>query len=182
MPNLLLSPSPYHILLYGTLLGTEIFQSFIAGIVSFRALPRPAFATLQSALFPVYFGMQSALPILLALTLPEERTGIGRIPGGLSGVLNKDNRYRVLTPLVVVCATGVTNMVWLEPMTTKTMRSRKSQEVRDGKKAYDEGPHSSQMEKLNRRFAWLHGMSSAINVVGCVATVFYGFHLGGRMD
>jgi hypothetical protein len=182
MPSILLSPSPYHVLLYGTLLGTEIFQSFIAGIVSFRALPRPAFATLQSALFPIYFSMQSVLPVLLAVTLPEMRTAIGRIPAGIPGVLHKDNRWRVLTPFVTIFVTGLVNRFYLEPLTTKTMRSRKSQEVRDGKKAYDEGPHSEEMQRLNKRFGILHGASSLINVVGCVATVVYGFYLGDRME
>jgi hypothetical protein len=34
---------------YGVLLGSEFFQSFAAGIIAYRALPRAQFATLQQA-------------------------------------------------------------------------------------------------------------------------------------
>jgi hypothetical protein len=62
------------------------------------------------------------------------------------------------------------------------MRERKHQETRDGKKYWDEGPKSKEMEGLNKRFMWLHGLSSGINLVGFFATIAYGFYLGGRMS
>jgi hypothetical protein len=65
----LLSPTPYHVLAQGTLIGTDVFQSFIAGTAAYRILPRPQFSTLQSALFQTYF-MQTALPLILAFTFP----------------------------------------------------------------------------------------------------------------
>lgn len=61
------------------------------------------------------------------------------------------------------------------------MRERKHQETRDGKRSYDEGPHSKEMQVLNRRFMVLHGWSSGVNLVGLCATVAYGFYLGGRL-
>ncbi len=183
MPNasILVSAAPYHILSYGTLLGTEVFQSFIAGIVSFRALPRAQFATLQTALFPVYFSMQSALPVLMALTYPAERTAIGTIPSGMSGVFHEQNRLHVLTPLAIILVTALANKLYIQPETVKCMRERKHQETRDGKKSYDPPPHSDPMQALNKKFMYLHSSSALVNIFGCIATVWYGFTLAERM-
>ena len=59
-----------HFLLYSTLLGTELYQTFILTKVTFQALPRPAFITLQKRLFPVYFRIQTFLLVLTAVTFP----------------------------------------------------------------------------------------------------------------
>ena len=125
--------------------------------------------------------MQTALPAILALTLPAERTAIGSVAGGLPGVLDPINRINVLTPLAIIFLTSAANCFYLGPVTTKTMRERKHQETRDGKQSYDPGPHSKEMERLNRRFGVLHGMSASLNVVGGLATMWYGFYLGGRL-
>ena len=191
----LTSPASYHILAYGTLLGTEVFQSFIAGVQSYRVLPRPQFSALQSALFPIYFSMQTALPVALALTFPGSTHGtqispttsttswaVSHTPGGLVGVLEPMNRLAVLAPLATIFVTSLVNLVYIGPTTTKVMRDRKHQETRDGKKSYDNPPHTAEMQELNRRFATMHGVSSLLNMVGCVATVWYGFYLAGRIN
>jgi Domain of unknown function (DUF4149) len=144
--GLLLSLTPYYILSYGTLLGTEVFQSFIAGVQAYRVLPRPQFSTLQSAIFPIYFSMQTALPILLALTFPGSAHGtqissttsttswgVSRTVGGLAGVFEPMNRWAVLTPLATIFVTSLVNLVYVGPTTIKVMRDRKHQETRDGK-------------------------------------------------
>ena len=77
--------------------------------------------------------------------------------------------------------TAAANLVWAGPVTTSVMRERKHQETRDGKKSYDAGPHSAEMQKLNRRFGRMHGVSSALNMVGLGAMVGYGFVLGERL-
>jgi hypothetical protein len=180
--SIFVSAAPYHILSYGTLLGVEIWQSFVGGIVSFRALPRAQFATLQTALFPIYFNMQAALPIIMALTYPAERTTIGTIPSGFAGVLHAQNRLHVLTPLAIVFVTAVVNRLYIQPATVKCMRERKHQETRDGKKSYDPAPHSEAMRALNKKFGILHGASSGVNVLACIASVWYGFTLADRMN
>ena len=166
---------------YGTLLGTEVFQSFIARVTAYKVLPRPQFATLQSALFPIYFSMQTALPVVLALTFPGERTAIGRVQSSISGVLEPSSRLHVLTPLAIMFLTGLANMVYIGPKTTQIMRERKHQETRDGKKSYDAGEQSEAMQALNRQFGILHGTSSLVNMVGCFATLWYGFYLAERI-
>ncbi|KIW91050.1 uncharacterized protein Z519_07944 [Cladophialophora bantiana CBS 173.52] len=175
------SAAPYHIISYGVLLGTTTFQSFVGGIVAFKSLPRPQFATLQQATFPIYFAMQSALPMVLALTFPAERTAIGTRPAGVKGVLHPENRLHVFTPLVAMLISGLVNMAYLGPATTKCMRDRKHQETRDGKKSYDPPPHSKEMQALNKRFEMLHGTSSLVNLMSWVGMIWYGFYLGDRI-
>lgn len=112
---------------YGTLLGSQVFQSFIGGIVAYRALPRPQFSSLQQAIFPIYFSMQTALPVILALTYPGERTAMAFRASSLSGVLEKQNILHVLTPLVAMFVTSLANLVAVGPATTRIMKERKHQ-------------------------------------------------------
>ncbi|OOQ83060.1 hypothetical protein PEBR_38474 [Penicillium brasilianum] len=167
-------PRPYHILSYGTLLGS---QSFVGGIVAFRALPRPQFATLQTAIFPVYFSMQTALPVVVALTASRGGQALG-----LSGLAAPENRYNTLLPLATVAITGLINMFVLRPLTVKTMRERKHQETRDGKKSYDAPPHSKEMVALNKKFGRIHGLSSLVNLVSLIATVWYGAVMSKKLE
>ncbi|TKA65169.1 hypothetical protein B0A49_02721 [Cryomyces minteri] len=180
-PSAFTDPRSYHVLTYGTLLGSQIFQSFVNGIVAYRSLPRPQFATLQTALFPIYFSMQTALPVVLALTYPGASTLRGMVTSGLGGVLDESNRWNVLLPLVVMAGTSVANLVAVGPATTRIMRERKHQETRDGKKSYDPAPHSKEMEQLNQRFGIMHGVSSLLNMAGLLATMWYGVVLAERL-
>ncbi|KAF2503181.1 hypothetical protein BU16DRAFT_449306 [Lophium mytilinum] len=164
----LTKPEPYHLLSYGTLLGSTLFQSFVGGIIAFRVLPRPQFSVLQSHIFPVYFTMQTALPVALALTY-----------SGGPKVLAQQTLPASLIGTMIV--TGVINWVWIGPATTQCMKERKHQETRDGKKSYDAGPHSTEMQQLNKRFGTLHGVSSLLNLFAFISTIWYGFVLGERL-
>ena len=55
-------------------------------------------------------------------------------------------------------------------------------ETRDGKKSYDPAPHSKEMQKLNRAFGRMHGISSLVNLVGFVTTAWYGISLAERLQ
>lgn len=175
------SPATYHLLRYpfshhqtthtnlysyGTLLGSTIFQSFIGGITAYRALPRAQFSSLQKAIFPPYFVLQTAAPVALFLTYPRSLLH--------PASTDKPNLYLIGT----MFATALLNLVYVGPQTTEVMRLRKHQETRDGKKSWDEGPHSEEMRELNRRFGVLHGVSSLVNLVGLGAMVWYGAVLG----
>ena len=126
--------------------------------------------------------MQTALPVVMALTFPSERTAISTRPGSLSGVLDESNRSHVLTPIAIMFVTSLVNLAYLGPATTKCMRERKHQETRDGKKSYDKGPHSQEMQMLNKKFEYLHGASTLVNLAGWFAMLWYGFYLGDRLD
>ncbi|KAL3423671.1 mitochondrial outer membrane protein [Phlyctema vagabunda] len=181
MPDLsiLKSPAPYHILAYGTLLGTQFFQTFVGGITAFRALPRPQFASLQQKIFPIYFGIQTVLPAVVALTCPGSLL-TGK-PAGISGTIAEGNTWSVLVPVATIFVTSLVNMAVVGPATTSIMRERKHQETRDGKKSYDPAPHSKEMIKLNKRFGAMHGVSSLLNLAGFIATVWYGVSLSERI-
>ncbi|KAI4285617.1 MAG: hypothetical protein L6R38_000519 [Xanthoria sp. 2 TBL-2021] len=190
MPDLSIlgSLAPYHILTYGTLLGSSIFQSFIGGVVAFKSLPRAQFATLQTAIFPIYFSLQSACPVLLALTYPGSSStknpllGGSTSPSGYKGFLAQENRWSVAGPIAAILAANVLNLVWAGPRTNEIMRLRKHQETRDGKKAYDAPPHSKAMQKFNKDFSRMHGVSASLNLAALAMTVFYGVVLAERIQ
>ncbi|KAF2713048.1 hypothetical protein K504DRAFT_371240, partial [Pleomassaria siparia CBS 279.74] len=159
---------------YGTLLGSTLFQSFIGGIIAFRVLPRPQFSTLQKNTFPVYFALQTITPLLMMLTYPS--------PTGYASLVPSSKQYPTdklaLYLLTSIFATGIVNWVYVGPQTTQVMQLRKHQETRDGKKSYDKGPHTKEMEALNRQFGMLHGVSSLVNLGGFIAMLWYGVLLG----
>ncbi|KAL9019600.1 MAG: hypothetical protein Q9185_003142 [Variospora sp. 1 TL-2023] len=202
MPELSIlgSLAPYHIITYGTLLGSSVFevfpqslknhnttyhrvQSFIGGPVAFKALPRAQFASLQSAIFPIYFSLETVLPVLLAWTYPAAKslTGISS-QSGFSGVFAKHNRLDVLAPIATTFAIHFANLAYIGPQTTKIMKLRKHQETRDGKKSHDPAPHSPEMQKLNRKFGIMHSVSASLNLVALAATVWYGVVLAERLQ
>lgn len=61
------------------------------------------------------------------------------------------------------------------------MKERKQQETRDGKRCHDPGPHSKEMERLNKRFGRMHGASALTNLVALGLTVVYGVLLSDRL-
>ncbi|CBF77269.1 hypothetical protein AN4553.2 [Aspergillus nidulans FGSC A4] len=163
----MLDPRPFHILSYGTLLGVQLYQSFVSGIIAFRALPRPQFSALQAKIFPTYFALQTALPVVVALTASR-----GGQPLGISGLLERENQFSVLLPLAAAFITGL--VVRITDML--------GEETRDGKKSYDPPPHSKEMIALNKKFGRLHGLSSLVNLVTLGATIFYGVVLSKKLE
>ncbi|KAI8936644.1 hypothetical protein NX059_007043 [Plenodomus lindquistii] len=171
------SAATYHLLSYGTLLGSTLFQSFISGVVAFRVLPRPQFSTLQRHTFPVYFSLQTLTPVAMLLTYPSG-------PSTLLPFLTSAPKTQTATDvraawlIGTMFITALANLVYIGPETTRIMGIRKHQETRDGKKSYDAGPHSKEMEGLNRQFSILHGVSSLVNMVGLGAMIWYAGLLG----
>ncbi|KAH7136080.1 hypothetical protein B0J11DRAFT_178194 [Dendryphion nanum] len=179
-------PSAYHLLSYGTLLGSTLFQSFIAGVVAYRVLPRPQFSTLQKHTFPVYFTLQTVTPALLVLSYP--RGPLALLPANFThGTPNKIASILIGTML----ATGLLNLLYVGPQTTKIMVLRKHQETRDGLRKDDNGfpgafpsenkTQSKEMQALNRQFGILHGVSTLVNLVGFGAMIWYGGVLAERL-
>ncbi|KAL8722578.1 MAG: hypothetical protein Q9225_000974 [Loekoesia sp. 1 TL-2023] len=156
--------------------------SVFGGVVAFKTLPRPQFASLQAAIFPIYFSLQSALPVVLALTYPAAKSSSGSSPSGLAGFFAEHNRYNVLAPIVTAFTINVANLTYIGPQTNKIMRLRKHQETRDGKKSFDPPPHSQAMQKLNKDFARMHGISASLNLIALAATMWYGVVLSERIQ
>ena len=197
-------PKVYHILTYGTLLGSNLFQSFLAGPISFSCLPRAQFSTLQQKIFPPYFSFQTALPLVLALTWPGEKLArdVLRKDVGWRGVAEGGNMWTALLPIAIIFGTSLLNLVVLGPATTKVMRERKHQgmalqsleyclssilwlirqaETKDGKRYYEDGPKSAEMQRLNSSFSMLHGLSSSTNLIGLFAMLYYGVVLAEKL-
>ena len=91
----------------------------------FRKVDRPAFSAVQSGLFPIYFGMQTALPLIMALTFPGN--ALLSLPSGIQGVLDKSVRCSSLIPIATMFVTGLANLTVLLPMVTKVMKDRRGQ-------------------------------------------------------
>lgn len=79
----------------------------------------------MAKIFPAYFVMQTALPVVLALTYPGSvLTGAA---SGVAGVLQPANRWSVLMPLALALAGGVANLAVVGPATTQCMEDRRVQ-------------------------------------------------------
>lgn len=99
---------------------------------------------------------------------------------GLNALLNAPSQTPLYT-LTGMALCGLTNWLIIGPLTTSTMKTRKHQETKDGKKYYDAGPKSKEMEALNSKFSILHGISSTINMVELGVMLWYGSVLGNRL-
>ncbi|KAG6000940.1 hypothetical protein E4U21_004864 [Claviceps maximensis] len=178
--SILASAAPYHIISYGALLGTSFFHSFINGPTVFTVVERPVFSVIQAKLFPIYFGMQTAIPVILALTFPGN--ALLGVPSGPFGLLEMSSRWESLAPIASMFVTGLINLVVMLPATNKVIKERRGQAKRDGKEYYEEGPHSEEMRALSKKFGKLHGLSSLLNLVTIASAVAYGFTLGSRLQ
>jgi hypothetical protein len=135
MPSLasISDPKVYHILSYGTLLGSTFYQSFLAGPLAYSCLPRPQFATLQTKITPPFFWLQSLLPLAMVVTWPGEKlagaagVGLVRQSPGWRGLLEESNIWAVTVPIGIMLGTALLNLAALGPATTKIMRDRKRQ-------------------------------------------------------
>jgi hypothetical protein len=105
-------------------------KSFIGGVTAYKALPRPQFSSLQQKIFPVYFGMQTILPVVLALTYPGVKTryteGVTSA-SGFRGTFQEANRWSVLAPIAFIFVSGLVNWAFIGPATTAIMIERKHQ-------------------------------------------------------
>ena len=88
----------------------------------FRTIPRPQFSAVQSKLFPIYFSLQTAAPVVLAITHPGNRGLLS-----LDGLLDPANRWTALAPIATMFASSLLNLVVLLPATTKVMAKRRQQ-------------------------------------------------------
>ncbi|KAI1917395.1 hypothetical protein LOZ39_000387 [Ophidiomyces ophidiicola] len=171
----------FHIISYGTLLGAQAYQSFIGGIVAYKSLPRPQFATLQASIFPIYFGLQTFFPLVVAATYPGEHSLGVSGPSGFAGVLADGHGVSTLLPLTLTLVGGLANLLVFQRATSKIMGQRKRQESIDGKKYYETGPHSKEMIQLNKSFGRIHGISTLVNFAALAATIYYGKTLADRL-
>ncbi|RYP56975.1 hypothetical protein DL770_010791 [Monosporascus sp. CRB-9-2] len=166
LPPLASLLGPLHLITYSTLLGTELYQTFVNTKVCYKALPRTAFTTLQKRVFPVYFRGQILLLLLTAVTVPAS--------GPFSLVANEANWI----PFAVAGTTALLNLIVYGPRTQRIMVERihqgKARRDNSGKKGFcvntttetrdkrifnDITTPSAEMRKLNKLFSRNHAMS-----------------------
>lgn len=91
----------------------------------FKAVDRANFSAIQQKLFPIYFGLQTVLPGVLALTFPGN-TLIG-LSNGPAGLVSEFARYHSLLPITLMAVTGALNLTVLLPLTMDVMKQRRGQ-------------------------------------------------------
>ncbi|KAH8727740.1 hypothetical protein GQ44DRAFT_702898 [Phaeosphaeriaceae sp. PMI808] len=162
--------APLHLLSYSTFLGTELYQTFVMTKVSYNALPRSTFTTLQKQVFPIYFQGQSLLLVLVALTTP---------PYGPSSLLFAKQDW--ISFLIAGVSAGL-NLLKFGPRTKDLMIERVHQTTRDAPLKLKAGTVSEPMKKLNRAFSRAHAMSIHLNLITIGATLFYGLRLAQKLN
>ena len=96
-------------------------------------------------------------------------------------MLEEQNRYTVLAPIVGMFVTGAINWGVLGPATTRLMWERKERGKKEGKMYYEPGEHSVEMQKLSRSFSRLHGANALVNLIGAGFMIWYGALLAERL-
>jgi hypothetical protein len=97
---------------------------------------------------------------------PEFRSPPLRPPPQKKARRASSNQLSTLLPLITVC---VANLLLLSPRSALTRRSTCSFETIDGKKSYDDPPHTNRVIRLDKMFRKLHGYSPMVNLVALVA-------------
>lgn len=92
-------------------------------VIAHRVLERPQFAVLQRNVFPVYFGMQTVLPVIMALSYPGSKIAAA----GWRGVFNEANRYDVLLPIATIFVSSLVNWILVMPATNAVSDKRYAQ-------------------------------------------------------
>ncbi|KAI0150119.1 hypothetical protein F4776DRAFT_193092 [Hypoxylon sp. NC0597] len=161
--------APLHLLSYSTLLGTELYQSFVMTKICHQVLPRSAFTTLQQRVFPLYFRSQALLLLLTAATIP---------PHGYFTLQESRSNW---IPFAVAGVTALLNLMIYGPRTRQIMIDRIHQETRDGRKLSDITELSDDMKALNRSFSRNHAMSIHLNLISIAAMILWGWKLASRL-
>ncbi|KAF5677636.1 hypothetical protein FHETE_1687 [Fusarium heterosporum] len=161
--------APLHLLSFSTLLGSQLYQTFIITKVSFRHLPRTPYVNFQKHIFPIFFHGQALLLFLSAITLPPR--------GPLSLVQLK----RDWIPFAVSGVVSCLNVLVFGPRTRKLMLDRVEQGTADAKTASLEGP-SPVMQVIKKRFTTSHAMCIHLNLIGLGAHLWYTWRLASRLD
>jgi hypothetical protein len=91
----------------------------------FKAVGRHAFSAIQQGLFPIYFGIQTAVPVVLAFTYPGN-TLFG-LPSGIHGLLHEYSRWVSLAPIATIFVSGLVNLTIMLPLVNRVMKERRGQ-------------------------------------------------------
>ncbi|KAI0434916.1 hypothetical protein F5Y09DRAFT_294201 [Xylaria sp. FL1042] len=168
--------APLHLLAFSTLLGTQLYQTFVVTKICYVSLPRSAFTTLQKRLFPVYFRGQSLLLLLTVVTVPSR--------GPRTVLANKS----AWIPFAVAAVTATLNCWIYGPRTRQIMIDRIHQETRDSLQKQATGDDgvsetsSPEMQLIRRSFSRNHAMSIHLNLLTISAMLWWGYKLASSLN
>mmetsp|Transcript_11980 Transcript_11980/g.28418 ORF Transcript_11980/g.28418 Transcript_11980/m.28418 type:complete len:191 (-) Transcript_11980:289-861(-) len=151
-----------HLLAVASWFGCTAWVSLVAGIVTFKTLPRHVFGRLQSRLFPVYFRFST---VLLVVAIATTASG---------PLMDDDRRHHLPRSLLVILGMNLLNQIWFEPATTRIMIKRHAVEKRLGTghevgKLKPDDPikaNDPELVALSRSFGMLHGISTLLTLGG----------------
>ncbi|KAI1309921.1 hypothetical protein F5Y03DRAFT_347853 [Xylaria venustula] len=168
--------APLHLLSFSTLLGSQLYQTFLVTKITHASLPRSAFTTLQKRLFPIYFRGQSLLLLLTVATVPPH--------GPFTVVADK----AAWIPFAIAGITAILNYTIYGPRTRQIMMERIHQETRDAlqKQATNDSASSEtpspEMQSIRRSFARNHAMSIHLNLLTIGAMLWWGYKLASNLN
>ncbi|KAF4454491.1 hypothetical protein F53441_2995 [Fusarium austroafricanum] len=105
-----------HLFSFSTLLGSQLYQTFIITRVAFKHLPRTPYVNFQKHIFPIFFNGQAILLFLAAVTLPPY------------GPLSLIERKRDWIPFAASGVVSGLNLMVFGPRTRKLMLDRAEQD------------------------------------------------------
>ncbi|KAF8445198.1 hypothetical protein BGX38DRAFT_695707 [Terfezia claveryi] len=173
---------PAHIFIFGASFGSQLYQSFISGPISYSALPRQQFSHLQARTFPIYFALQTLSAPLLLLTLPR---GAQDSLVTLCNPSENPAFNTTVLPILVAFVTSAANMLVVGPMAGRVLEKRRKVlegleggEI-DGGVTKELG--NKKLKELGKAFGRVHGISTVLNLVGVVSVGVVGWEVGKRL-
>eukprot|EP01118_Nematostelium_gracile_P010450 TRINITY_DN3599_c0_g1_i1.p1 TRINITY_DN3599_c0_g1~~TRINITY_DN3599_c0_g1_i1.p1 ORF type:complete len:204 (+),score=29.56 TRINITY_DN3599_c0_g1_i1:47-658(+) len=163
-----------HLLTFAFWFGMLQWNTWFAGIIMFKNMPRHIFGNVQSKLFPWYFRLGLLCNAIVIYTFhvlnPET------IPRFLDDPLNSWRKINTLQILVLVICFLCTlvNEVYVGPTSTEVMFERHKEEKNEIK-------NEAKLQALNSRFSMLHGISSLLNLIVMILTVIHLLYLEKKM-
>jgi hypothetical protein len=189
--------APFHLVAYSTLLGTQIFHSFVNVKVLHSTLPRPQFTTIQKRLFPIYFCAQTLLVALTIVSYPFTaasqiyivKIGPDAVLLGMAQVLAVANLFiygpRTSTAMTEIIHQGqfVRSNDFSETMERSFLHlnTDKRTETRDTRSSTN-AIKSEEMMNCVRKFRLAHAMSIHLNLITIALSLWYGIRLAGKFD
>jgi len=161
----------FYLLTWGTALGTNVWNT-ISGYRSLGVLPRQTFGTLQAGLTPLYFSFSTLTTSALLLAHLYFHPDLISSPTVEPHWLTSEEGRQGLM-IVAALVPQLVNWLAVGPMATQVMLERHRLERLEGKE-YDEPNPTEAMDKTNKKFSLLHGISSGLNMVAALALAALG--------
>ncbi|KAI8468559.1 MAG: hypothetical protein J3K34DRAFT_426860 [Monoraphidium minutum] len=153
-----------HVIAYGALLGTILFNTFVVGLTMFSNMPRQMFGRVQAKMFPKYFSLTTGAALVLI-------AGHVLSPAGLSLAAPG------VTALLTAAGLSILNWLAIEPYVTAQMFARYEIENKASKTSEDE----AEIKRLYKKFGMWHGISSLNNLGVLAAVVAYGWVIASKL-